>query len=130
MMSEDDHRLWEAWRPLHEQEYIGFYFNVQLTDEEGIPPETPEFLRRQWAYSTAKRIDVVGEKEKSLDIIEFRTHAGLSVIGQTLSYVMLFQADNPLGKPVSGIVITDSLDNNTRRAIIAARLNYEIITTK
>lgn len=111
-MSEADKAIWE--RVINK--YPGAYNSVQYDFHVGDPPPFNTLMDDDSDLNQDKlyrlRIDVVGESEDFIDIIEIKPKAGPSVIGQVKGYKALFERDEEPKKPVRAIIITDMLNPN------------------
>lgn len=101
--------LWQEFLKLHGNKYNAFEYDVLVG--EGTPPieGIPEFAKKDWLDLTKKRIDVVGFRPDSIDIIEIKPRAGLSSLGQLLSYAQLFRLTRNPKLPVRLVLVTNFL---------------------
>lgn len=90
-----DNALWREFVLTHPGLYDSVAYDVRVGEGEPVPPDYPPELVRMWYMLTTRRIDVVGRIGSSLDIIEVKPFAGLSCIGQLLSYQFLFRGTYP-----------------------------------
>jgi hypothetical protein len=101
--------LWQEFLKLHGNKYSAFEYDV--TVGEGTPPlpDIPEFAKKDWLDLTKKRIDVIGFTPTYLDIIEVKPRAGLSALGQLLSYQTLFLKTRKTSLPIRLVLVTNFL---------------------
>jgi len=102
-----DIAIWERFLELHGKEYTGFDYDVKVgLGTQPLRPTTPEYARMQDILSKY-RIDVVGHKDSSLEIIEVKPQASTVAIGQVVTYVELYLRDFKPTLPVTGAIVTD-----------------------
>jgi len=65
-----------------------------------------------YAALTKLRIDVVGHTRDAVWIIEVKTRAGRSALGQVLSYMHWYRIDYKPTKPIIGAVVCEATDPN------------------
>jgi len=106
--------IWSRWRLNLPFPYLGFYFDVAL----GTPPEIDTELKpeanRAWEFLLARRIDAVGILPEGWHIIEIRRGADQSAIGALKAYGYLWRRDPPDPRPVTLILVTDSMDADSQ----------------
>ena len=108
-MKPADVKIWESFIKNNPDAYDTVIYDLCV----GSPPS---FDSKFDAVSTAnavdlykKKIDVVGFKGNTVDIIELKPNAGAGALGQVLGYVILYKrdiSDAPTPRPV---LITDSI---------------------
>ncbi len=108
-VSPNDRDLWHRWRVMFAHEYESFHFNVRVAGRTDLRPETPPLEAEQIFDNTSFRIDAVGERADSWDIIEMRIHAGLGALGSILAYEQLFITNMGTLRPTRKILVTDNL---------------------
>lgn len=111
--------LWQEFLKLHGNKYNAFEYDVCVG--EGTPPVEgiPEFAKKDWLDLTKKRIDVIGFKPNCIDIIEIKPRAGLSSLGQLLSYKTLFLQTKKITLPVRLVLVTNFLTPDEK-------INYDL----
>jgi len=99
--------VWHRYLDEHRDEYRAFIYNFAITEKK--PPEgLPENIVKSWMYSTAVRIDVVGErKDGSYDIIEVTRQANLRAVGQILVYTELVKKADPFGAKYNSLIVAE-----------------------
>ena len=107
--------LWRKFLGYYEKDYLKFEYDVRLgmgiTNLEHIAPE----LWNMAKVLSKKRVDAVGTKERAIDLIEVKVRGGLSAVGQLLAYLYFYQAEYKPEVPIHLVLLTDFLDEDTRR---------------
>lgn len=76
-----------------------------------------EALKKMWYASTAKRPDVIAEKEKEVWIIEVAAAPYLRAVGQCLSYKFLWEEDQKINKPAKAVLLCYYLDSDLEKVL-------------
>ncbi len=106
--------LWARFREQLPFPYRGFHFDVALGTPPDVAPDTAPNMRRAWEFLTARRIDAVGILPERWDIIEVRRGAGQAALGALRMYGFLWKQDPPDPRPLKLLLVTDTLDVDTR----------------
>lgn len=124
-MAKHDARLWERFLADYAANFERFCYDVALG---GFRPDEHTGTLDQrlgWQYSSAVKIDAVGERTDDVWIIEVRPHAGVSAIGAALCYSVLAAVDTFTAKPLVPVVLTDRASPDIR--ICADALEVAVI---
>jgi len=119
-MSPEDVEVWERYLEQHASEWSWFAYDVRVGDGIPVPPGTPENLARMWHALTQKRIDVVGERNGRIWVIEVKPRCGLSAFGQAMGYRELYRRG--FGVRPGAMVVCEWSDPDAKRLC----LNYGI----
>lgn len=111
-MSSQDHIIWIRFRELYALSFNTFYFSVLVGDPILWSEGLDEGMRRVVDHASRRRIDVVGEKDNTWWLMEFRMNTGPGAIGSILTYKTLWEDDPPDQRPVIPVIVTDILDKN------------------
>lgn len=106
-MAKNDAVLWERFLDEYGPNFLRFTYDVALG---GFLPEGDEADRATrvgYQYSSALKIDALGEREDDLWVIEVRPSAGVSALGAALCYTVLASLDPLAVKPLVPVVVTD-----------------------
>lgn len=107
--------LWRRFLEYHEKDYLKFEYDVRLgigiTDLKHIEPKLWNMVKAL----SKKRVDAIGIKERQIDLIEVKVRGGLSAVGQLLAYLYFYKAEYKPVIPVHLILLTDFLDEDTRK---------------
>lgn len=94
-----DVAVWDRWLDKHGYEYNGFRYDVHVGGEIEVAPGWSEKTKHMASWLAAKRIDAVGYKPGEVWILEVKPEAGVTAIGQLLTYKMLFiEKYRPIGR--------------------------------
>ena len=90
-MKEHEGLVWERFLAHVPWEVVRMAYDVRLGEGARVAEGVPDWVRRMaWALST-KRVDVLVETPREFIIVEVKSRAGLSAVGQLLGYLVLFQ---------------------------------------
>ena len=93
--------IWMRFLASTDIEFISFRYDVHLGGGAPVDPSWPEWLVKQVAAVSRKRVDVTGETADAIWIIEIKPRAGMGALGQLLAYEQLYLAEF---RPVKNIV--------------------------
>jgi len=79
----------------HGAAYHWIATNVRLGVGDDPGPAYPDYARRYAVATTQKRADLVGFRDKTVDIFEVKVQANLSEIGQLIGYKTLWNREFP-----------------------------------
>jgi hypothetical protein len=102
--------LWHAYLDRAAGQYKQFYYNVKVGGPDLTNVVADEGMKKMYYQATAKRIDVLAEKESSLEIIEVASSPYLRAVGQCLSYAFLWNLDRKINKPAKMVLLCWYLD--------------------
>lgn len=125
-MSEEDYRLWQRWYPAIRGQVLRMWFDVGLGKAKPIPEGTSAELAYMWQRNTQKRADVIIETILEIWLVELRYKAQPNAIGRLLLYLDLLEAENPWGKPIKPILVTDQEDPEVRSSAEKRGIQYLI----
>jgi hypothetical protein len=127
-MLPSDVPLWNKYLDFHAFEFLKFYYNVRVGGPDIEKLDVDYRLAKMWYASTAKRIDVIGEKEKEIWIIEVASSPYLRAVGQCLSYKFLWDEDPKIDKPAKAVLVCYYLDSDLER--ILKKYDVMVISTE
>jgi len=116
-MLPSDVPLWHRYLDAHAKEFLRFYYNVRVGGPDISKIEGDETLKRMWYLNTAKRIDVIAERETDLWIIEVASSPYLRAVGQCLSYLYLWNLDPAIAKPAKMVLLCYYLDSDLEKVL-------------
>lgn len=126
-MSAEDFPIWLRWYPTVKPTALKLYFDVGL----GLPDELPQTEDADqllgWIRNTQKRADAIIERDRDILLVELRYNAQLNAIGRLQGYQLLLNDDNPFGKPIIPILVTNKRDTEIRRVAELAQITYEVV---
>lgn len=109
--------LWHAYLDKAAGQFLKFYYNVRVGGPDITKIKADYALAKMWYASTAKRIDVIGEREKEIWIIEVAASPYLRAVGQCLSYKFLWEEDPKIDKPAKAVLLCYYLDVDLERIL-------------
>jgi len=116
-MLDDDVPVWFRFLDRYAQEYTEFFYNVRI----GTPPNVPEHYEEQYKkdiqYLGMKRIDAVGIKADSTDIIEVAKIAGMRTLGQVRTYIDLWNFEKTTFPPSRAVIVSEIMDPDLESTI-------------
>jgi len=107
-----DVAVWARFLDRFGEEYEGFYYDVMCGQAAKMFPRWQEPYHRD-AYILSKlRIDALGVKDGSLDIIEVKPRGNMASIGQLLTYKEQYLKDYAPQKPIRMVLVCAEVDPN------------------
>jgi hypothetical protein len=113
-MARRDASIWERYLKQEATSWEGFAYDVALGGQIIEDPDASEAELLGWRFSTAQRIDVVGNRGKEHWIIEVRAQARVGAVGAVMGYTMLAQREPWTELPLVPCVITDNVSPDVR----------------
>lgn len=124
-LREGETYIWDRFLTKYPDAYDEVIYNLHIGEGAEIPPGTQENIARDFKLLTQYKIDVVGFKNKEIDIIEIKPYAGAGAIGQVISYAELYKKYiDPFANP-NLIILTDQIRPDTE--LLAKQLNIKLI---
>ena len=109
--------LWHLFLDRYASSFERFFYNVRVGGPDMTNVIADEAIKKMWYASTAKRIDVIGEREKEIWIIEVASSPYLRAVGQCLSYLFLWNEDPKINKPAKMVLLCPFIDSDLRRIL-------------
>ena len=109
-----DKFLWDRFLAVHGTYFERFDYDIRVGEGIGKLPGYPENIQRLALALTQKRIDAVGYRGDEIWVFEIKPHAGLSAVGQVLSYETLWNKQFPSRPVYRKAIVTDFVDNDIR----------------
>jgi hypothetical protein len=126
-MGKGDAYLWSKFLDLNPNLFISFKYDVHVGENIPLPTDTPEWLRRSANSLGRKRIDVVAEHLNYIAIVEVRVNAHSDVIGDLIAYRYLYITSFNPQKPVTTLLVSDSIDVDTLICLKELSISYHIV---
>ena len=111
-MKPADAKLIDRFIDKYPNAYTMVVFSFPVGDGAPNNPIVNEETEGSVEYLYQKKIDLVGFKGTSIDILEFRPKAGSSAVGNVLGYRDLFMRDERPGIKPDCIIVTDETNND------------------
>jgi len=124
-MAKRDAVIWERYLKREASAWKGFAYDVALGGFITEDPTADERTRTGYQYSSAQRIDVVGDRGTEHWIIEVRHQARISAISAAMGYLMLAQREPWTDLPLIPCVITDNMSADVR--YVAEQFDVQVI---
>jgi len=119
--------IWEKWLSLHEGEYTSFSYDIRVGESILPPPGLDANIAEMAVSLTKKRIDVVAWNGPNPTIIEIKDYAGLTAIGQLISYPILFTREFPESPQPAVMLIAKQLMPDVAFVLDFFEIPYEIV---
>lgn len=111
-MSERDKEIWERFISVNPDYYESVCYDYPVGDPPPFNTMTDEDEDWNQDMLYRQRIDVVGERESWIDIIEIKPNASGRTIGQVKGYQKLADRDKHFNKETRCVIITDRLTSD------------------
>lgn len=122
-----ENAIWQAFLDGYGDSYEGFHYNVAIGEDRNVPGVDDAKLKAAVEELALKRIDAVGKRGSTWDIIEVRRHAGPGTVGQLLTYETLWVAYSGGLRPYTLTIVTDYMDIDTQLAARARGISIFIV---
>lgn len=107
-----DIEVWERFLDKYGELYKGFYYDVLCGNHAELPVDY-DIKYAMDAYLLSKlRIDALGVRDESYDLIEVKPRATAGAIGQLLNYKDHFEKEYEPDKPVRMLLVASEIDAN------------------
>jgi len=124
-MARRDAVIWERYLKLEARSWLGFAYDVALGGMKVTDPLASEAELLAWQFSTAQRVDVVGDRATEHWIIEVRAQARVGAVGAVMGYTLLAQREPWTHLPLVPAVVTDNMSPDVRW--VAEQFNVQVI---
>jgi hypothetical protein len=104
--------IWKAWRKDHEAEFLGFYYNCNLSVIDVPKTYADPKMIEMWMKNVSKRIDAIGLLKDKVLIVEVTGTANLRAIGQATGYRLLWEKIRPLPLPAEAAILCNFMDDD------------------
>lgn len=126
-MSAEDFPIWQRWFPSIRHSARALYFDVGLGLPDDLPHSEDVNQLLGWIRNTQKRADAIIERAGDVLLVELRYNAQLNALGRLQGYQLLLEDDNPFGKPVVPVLVTNKKDSEVARLAELHRIAYEVV---
>jgi hypothetical protein len=109
--------LWHLFLDRYAGNFERFFYNVRVGGPDMTSIDADEAMKKMWYASTAKRIDAIGEKKDEIWIIEVASSPYLRAVGQSLSYLFLWNEDPKIDKPAKMVLLCYFIDSDLERIL-------------
>lgn len=111
-MLSDEAELWTRFLKAEEVEFLELHYDVHVGTLPDLPADTSPEMAKLAESIYRKRIDVVMETEEEIWIIEVKPRAGMSALGQLLTYEILFRREFAPEKDTHLAVVCERLEQD------------------
>lgn len=111
-MLHEDVAVWTKFLQKMQTAIQAVWYDVHVGKPVQVGPEASTIQKKVAAGVTRKRIDVVCSIQHEFWVIEVKPHANMTALGQAFSYTRLFIMEYNTYKPVRGVVVCDSFDED------------------
>jgi len=125
-MLQAENAVWQAFRVANQGALTALYFNVHVGTVPGLDATTTAAENSARTTLWSKRIDVVAEAYREVWLIECKTAARPSAIGQLLTYIPLLADRNATWTDPRPLLVAGTVDPDAFQ--LATTLNFEILT--
>ena len=126
-MPSGDYMIWLRWQEKAAVLFDRIYFNVRVGEPVPVAEDLPSEIKEMAVALSRRRIDVVGEKGSDWALVELKQDAGAEALGQILMYKALWLSDPPDSRPVSLIIVTNSINKDMNIACKHYNVEYIIV---
>lgn len=110
-----DVEVWDRFLDQHGYEFVGFRYDVHVGGEVERQSDWTKKIFQMASWLAAKRIDAVGYKAGEVCIFEVKPEAGVTAVGQLVTYKMLFiEKYRPLGRLECALVCANATIDEKR----------------
>jgi hypothetical protein len=124
-MARRDAAIWERYLQQSKELWQGFAYDVAVGGIVVEATDADEATLRGYQYSTAQRIDVVGNRGTEHWIIEVRANARVGAVGAAVGYTLLAQKESWTELPLVPAVCTDNISPDVRW--VAEQLGVQLL---
>lgn len=108
-MKESEAQVWERFLANLPWRAVAVRYDVRLGEGATLPADVPQWVRDMaWALS-AKRVDAVVETADHVYLIEVKSRASLSAVGQLLGYELLYRRQYGSAKGITLVLVCESI---------------------
>ena len=123
----DDIKVWKRFLSLFGQEYSHFDYDVRVGYGRDPGSTFSVKIRQMGIDLSQRRIDAVGHRPDRLDIIEITHSAGLTAVGQLLSYPILYgHMFNP-SLPLVPILVCSEIQTDIENPLTDLHIPYYVV---
>ena len=106
--------------------YSGVQFDVRIGTGRDPGQDFPENIRQMALDLSRRRIDALGQKPSSVDIIEVTGAAGTTTLGQLIAYKELYIKEYKPATPPTLVLAARSIQTDMHPAFTAAGIEIHL----
>ena len=111
-MLREDIPIWNKFRLKYSSLWKRLFLDVLVGGPVITKEEELDGLKRMWRYNNSKRLDALAVTDQDVWIIEVSANPGLRALGQLLTYVSLWQDDDPFGMIERAVLVCETVDTD------------------
>lgn len=119
-----DTEVWERFLDKYAKLYNTFVYDCRVGKKTWVFPHWKKEYKRDAHMLSQLRIDVVGFRDTTIDIIEVKPRFSSSAIGQVTTYCECFIEDFEIKRPVRPVVVAGSIDPNLQPILEKFKIAY------
>jgi hypothetical protein len=119
-----DAAIWERFIEKNPKRFRRVWYDFRIGDHAHDGTTCENCMNTGWYDLTRWQIDVLGEDDAAIYVIEVKPSANAKALGQALSYALLFVREYQATKPVIPVVLTDHEISTTR--VVADKLDVKL----
>lgn len=119
-----DIEVWDRFLDEYSALYETFVYDCRVGKKTWVFPHWNSEYKKNARELSQLRIDVVGFRDSTIDIIEVKPRFSSSAIGQVLAYREAFSKDFKPDKPVRAVVVAGEIDPNLQPLIERLKVVY------
>ena len=128
-MLPNEEKIWLRFLQIYGDQFQNYRYDVRVGKGQDPGPRYEWKWRQLAIMLTQKRIDVVAERDGEIWIFEVKPDAGLSAIGQVLSYKVLYKQHFKEEREIKLAIVTTRVDDDIREVakeygIVVYELGY------
>lgn len=114
-----DVELWDRFLNEYGREFVGFRYDVHVGGAIEQASRWTGKVREMASWLASKRIDAVGYGPGVTVIFEVKPEAGVTAVGQLITYRMLFMEKYPVAGVVKCALVCSNVLPDERRVLVA-----------
>jgi hypothetical protein len=123
----DDIKVWERFLHHFGNDYTHFDYDVRVGYGRDPGPGYDSTMRQMGVDLSQRRIDAVGHRVDRLDIIEITHSAGLTAVGQLLSYPILYGHMFQPRIPLIPLLVCAEIQSDIEKPLTDLHIPYYIV---
>jgi len=126
-MFPEDLKVWERFLDRYGSLYTGFYYDITCGEKSPrFPSWKPEY-KKDAAILSRLRIDAVGVRPATIDIIEIKPRGNMAAMGQVLTYMEHYKKEYKPKMPLRGLIVCGEIDPNIITLLEKNHLAYTVV---
>ena len=119
--------VWERYLELFGNEYNLIEYDVRVGKGRPASPGLPLNIQQMAVDLSQRRIDAVGFKDHTIDIIEITTIATTKAIGQLIMYPTLYKQTYQPTAPLHPLLVCEKLGSDVLEVLMDRDLDYILV---